>query len=90
MDNMMNKQDLIRKIQELSFYAVELNLFLDTHPDNVQALQDYDYVLQTLEQLKKVYSQNFGSLLNFGCASVNNNNFWTWVAPEEKWPWENK
>lgn len=90
MNNMMSKEDLLRKIQELGFYAVELNLFLDTHPDNAQALQDYQYVLQTYDQLQQVYTDNFGSLLNFGEAKVNNNSFWTWVTPNDKWPWENK
>lgn len=89
MENMLSKQDLIKKIQELSFCAVELNLFLDTHPTNTQALQDYSYVLKELQQLKQIYNQNYGPLMNFGEAYVSGN-FWQWVAEDEKWPWENQ
>jgi len=71
------------------FYAVELNLFLDTHPDNMQALRDYQYILQNLEQYKNLYTQRFGSLQNFGNATVTGN-YWSWVSEEDKWPWENK
>lgn len=89
MENMLSKQDLIKKIQELSFCAVELNLFLDTHPTNTQALQDYSYVLKELQQLKQIYNKNYGPLMNFGEAYVSGN-FWQWVAEDEKWPWENQ
>ncbi len=88
MNKMLDKQELERKIQELTFSAVELNLFLDTHPNDAQALQDYQYVINTLQQLKDLYNQNYGPLLNFGYASVNDN-YWNWVSEEEKWPWEN-
>ena len=30
----MNEQDLLNKIRELQFFAVELNLYLDNFPDN--------------------------------------------------------
>ena len=84
---MLSKKDLIRKIQELSFCAVDLNLFLDTHPNNAQALKDYSYVLNSLRQLRELYNQKFGPLLNFGKSYVSGN-YWNWVAEDEKWPWE--
>lgn len=87
MDNIMNKQDLVRKIQELEFCAVDLNLFLDTHPTDTQALQNYNYIIKSLEQLKQLYSQQFGPFSNFGTA-YNYGNAWDWVADNEKWPWE--
>ncbi|HEY8365290.1 MAG TPA: spore coat protein CotJB [Haloplasmataceae bacterium] len=88
MDKILSKQELMTKIQELGFSAVELNLFLDTHPDDVQALQDYSYILSELQQLKQIYNQNYGPLANFGQAYVRRN-YWDWVAEDEKWPWEN-
>jgi spore coat protein JB len=89
MDSKMTKDDLLRTIQELSFYAVELNLFLDTHPNNTQALQDYNYILQQLEQFKQLYAQKYGSLKNFGEAKVSGN-YWSWASDNEPWPWENR
>jgi len=87
MDNMLSKHDLMQKIQELSFCAVELNLFLDTHPNNTQALRDYSYVLSELQKLKLLYSQKYGPLLGFGESYVGSD-YWQWVAEDEKWPWE--
>lgn len=87
MDNTLSRKELLRRIQALSFYAVDLNLFLDTHPTDAQALRDYNYVLQQLEQLKRLYSQQYGSLLNFGEATVTGNS-WSWVTGDEPWPWE--
>lgn len=87
MDNMLSKKDLIRKIQELSFCAVDLNLFLDTHPNNAQALKDYGYVLNSVKQLRELYNQKYGPFLNFAESYVSGN-YWNWVAEDEKWPWE--
>lgn len=86
MDNMLSRHDLMRKIQEFGFAAVELNLFLDTHPNNTQALQDYRYVLNELEKLRQVYSEKYGPLTVFSDPDLRN---WRWVAEDEKWPWEN-
>lgn len=81
------RAELMRQIQMLDFYAVELNLFLDTHPDDQQALQDYQYILQQSKQLRTVYENRFGPLNNFHSAVVNSN-LWNWI--DEPWPWENK
>jgi spore coat protein JB len=83
----LSRRDMLRQIQMLDFYAVELNLFLDTHPTDQQALQDYRYILQQTSQLRDVYTQRFGSLLNFQEATINENR-WNWI--DNPWPWENK
>ncbi|ERJ12490.1 spore coat protein CotJB [Haloplasma contractile] len=85
-NNMLSKEDLMKRITELSFYAVDLNLFLDNHPDSQQALQDYRIISQNLRQLEDIYAKNYGPLYNFGASGQFNN--WTWI--EEPWPWENK
>jgi len=86
MDN-ISRLELLRQIQMLDFYAVELNLFLDTHPNDQQALQDYSYIIQQSEQLRNVYTERFGPLLNFHKANINENR-WNWI--DNPWPWENK
>ena len=37
----MNQKQLLRQIQAVSLMAVDLHLFLDTHPNDTQALKDY-------------------------------------------------
>ncbi|MDF2698833.1 MAG: CotJB protein [Haloplasmataceae bacterium] len=87
-DTTINRQELLLKIQELDFFAVELNLFLDTHPTDVQALNDFKYIIETVGQYKKLYENTYGPLLNFGDACVTGNT-WSWIAVDYKWPWEN-
>lgn len=81
----MTCSEMMNRIRELEFAAVDLNLYLDTHPANQQALMDYNTVTQQLKELKKVYEAKYGPLTNFGYAPSQYP--WRWVS--EPWPWEN-
>lgn len=72
------------QIMAEEFTAVELNLFLDTHPDDRKALNDYNQTAARLAQLKVQYEQRYGPLTNFG--ESPSENAWRWV--DEPWPWE--
>ena len=75
---------LLREIQELEFTAIELNLFLDTHPEEQQALRDYIQVAQRLDRAVAQYERAYGPLFNFGFSPSEYP--WRWI--EEPWPWE--
>lgn len=78
------QKKMLLKIQELSFTLVDLNLFLDTHPDCQQALIDYNNLTQEILKLKHTYQMKYGPLTNFGhCPSKYP---WQWV--KGPWPWE--
>ena len=81
----MNEQDLLNKIRELQFFAVELNLYLDNFPNNKKATEDYEKVSKQLDVLLASYESNFGPLRNFGSAYIENPELWT----SNPWPWEN-
>jgi spore coat protein JB len=76
---------MLKRIQEMEFVAVELNLYLDTHPCDADALNDYNCAVRALQKLKLSYSQEFGPLANFGL-DQNNGESWRWI--ECPWPWE--
>ncbi|MGB9779711.1 spore coat protein CotJB [Caldanaerobacter sp.] len=79
-----NKIELLKKIMELEFVCIDLNLYLDTHPEDQKALNDYNYYSGQLSLLKQQYAQYYGPLMPFGhCQSQYP---WKWV--EEPWPWE--
>ncbi|KGN03119.1 polypeptide composition of the spore coat protein CotJB [Clostridium novyi A str. 4570] len=82
--NTLSREDLMRKIQELEFATVDLNLFLDTHPDNADALKAFNEISRNANKLKKIYEVNFGPLTNFGYDQSSSP--WAWV--DEPWPWE--
>ena len=48
----MNKNELLRNIQAISLVAVDLRLFLDTHPGNQKALADYKNATAQYQSLK--------------------------------------
>ena len=37
----MTEQELLNRISEIQFVCIELNLYIDTHPDDEAALSDY-------------------------------------------------
>lgn len=80
----MERCELMRKIQEVEFAAIDLNLYLDNHPDCYEALCDYNRYVQELAQYRYMYEMNYGPLLNFGFAPSQYP--FKWV--EEPWPWE--
>jgi len=79
-------EDLLKRIQELEFAAVDLNLYLDNHPENQQALIDYNKITEELKKLKKMYEAQYGPLTNYGYAPSQYP--WAWV--NDPWPWEVK
>lgn len=76
--------NLLLKIQELEFAAVELNLYLDNHPECKNALVDYNAVTRELMKLKKIYDTEYNPLANFG----NSESKFPWAWVNEPWPWE--
>lgn len=78
----MDKENLLRKIQALSFAKVETELYLDTHPEVRQALEYYRNILAELDEAMTEYQNKYGPL--FAEAAVGDR--WTWV--EGKWPWQ--
>ena len=79
----MNKEKLMREIQEVGFALVDLNLFLDSHPDNKLALDFFEDMQIKYAQLQADYEIEFGPLTAF---DTNTEQGWTWV--QSPWPWE--
>ena len=79
----VNNTSLIEKIRALSFVKVELELYLDTHPNCVAALDYYNKTLAELASLVDLYENTVGPL---SAAGVRSENSWTWVT--EPWPWQ--
>ena len=56
----MSKNELMKKIQALSFALLETNLFLDTHVNNKEALDYYYDIKDKLGRLTEEYEENYG------------------------------
>lgn len=81
----MNQNELMQYISELEFALTDLNLYLDTHPDNAEALEMFTKLAATLKSLKADYAKRFAPI----CATDAKNEVpFSWVSPEYKWPWQ--
>lgn len=80
---MNEQQQLMRDVQIVSFLLKDAELFLDTHPDNAQALSFFDYYNQLLAALTADYESKFGPLTVHG---TNAGGGWNWI--DNPWPWE--
>lgn len=78
----MNKCELMRRIQELNFAMNEAELFLDTHPENRQALDYQRMVMEKLDLAMEEYQNRFGPIVKEAVKGDR----WTWV--DGPWPWQ--
>ncbi|GGG54787.1 spore coat protein CotJB [Paenibacillus radicis (ex Gao et al. 2016)] len=75
---------LLHELQAIDFVLVELNLYLDTHPNDVNAIQQYNHCAQVRQQIAHHYEARYGPLKNFG-QSYSGTPF-QWV--DTPWPWQ--
>lgn len=74
---------LMQRINEASFAMDDVVLYLDTHPDDRDALNYYHYVVGMRKEAMDAYESQFGPLMP---DAVTSDCKWTWMT--EKWPWE--
>ena len=60
------QRELLRQLQEIDFVLVELNLYLDTHPGDLEALQQYNWYANERDKIALTYEEQYGPLRNFG------------------------
>ena len=80
----MNREQLFEWINMISFAVVETALFLDTHPEDMEALKFYNQVIEMRRAAVREYSAHFAPLtLDYATGSKGK---WDWVM--SPWPWE--
>lgn len=79
----MTEQELLLQISQIQFVCVELNLYLDTHPEDEAAQKDFLSYARMLHELIETYEQQYGPLHNFGHSDTETG---SWVYSE--WPWD--
>lgn len=79
----MNREELLKSLMELDFMAVDLALFLDTHPENEEAVRKYDNIIKTADTVRAKYESEYGPLCSFRSYA---NGKWDWI--DNPWPWK--
>lgn len=82
----MKREAMMDKIRRYQFVAIDLNLYLDNFPNNINAMEDYKVISSKLSALMAEYEQEYGPLRSFGDAFCENPEAWV-TCP---WPWELK
>jgi spore coat protein JB len=82
---MSERNGLLKQIQECDFVLYETALFLDTHPDNRQALTNYRKHQLKSRELKEKFTKKFGMLEH---DDYDGGMSWSWV--NSPWPWESE
>ena len=75
---------MLKKIQALSFAMVELELYLDAHPDCNAALEHYEKLTKEYNELCAIYENTVAPISHEGAIGET----WTWV--KNPWPWQNE
>ena len=84
-NNVPCRQDLLHWISVVSFAVYDTQLFLDTHPDNTEALAYFREYSTLRNQALAEYAKYYGPL-TIDTANINCRDKWTWI--NEPWPWE--
>ncbi|WP_018131725.1 spore coat protein CotJB [Effusibacillus pohliae] len=75
---------LLEQLQAIDFVLVELNLYLDTHPNDAQAIRQYNQHVQERWKLAQEFECHYGPLTHFGHSYSDA----PWQWSEGPWPWE--
>ena len=79
----LSQGELKKEIDELSFAMDDTRLFLDTHPNNPDALMYYKRLAEMRKQTVSEYIKMYGPLSSYDAFPQND---WVWV--DKPWPWE--
>ncbi|WLR44254.1 spore coat protein CotJB [Bacillus carboniphilus] len=74
----------LEEIQAIDFVLVDLTLYLDTHPKDLQAVEQFNQYANYSKQLKQQFETLYGPLQQYGNSYSDRNWFWG-TAP---WPWQ--
>lgn len=73
----MDREALLRHLTILDFMALDLHLYLNTHPEDSEALEMYNDCVTRSAQVRQQFEENFGPLTAFRSVA------------QEDWPWNN-
>lgn len=76
--------NLLHELQTIDFVLVELNLYLDTHPHDAAALQQFNQFAEARKKVAQLYEANYGPLMHFGHSTSPG----AWKWNDTPWPWQ--
>ena len=83
MNQQMSQKQLLQWINMVSFAVNDITLYLDTHPDDEEALNYIKHYKELRKQGLRAYADQYGPL-TIDSAKVGDH--WDWAT--QPWPWE--
>lgn len=77
-----DREAFLYNVMEYSFAINDLNLYLDTHPNDKEALSYLEYLINEEDKYKKEYLNKYGPL----DICDTEGNTYNWI--ENPWPWD--
>ena len=81
----MEQEMMLQKLMDLDFIAVDLGLYLNTHPYDTEAITAYNQIIEAAETLRMKYETAYGPLCSFRSYAADADQ-WQWK--NNPWPWE--
>jgi spore coat protein JB len=78
----MSRDEMLRQISALDFYAIDMHLYLNTHPEDADAISKYNAVVTEAAAMRKEYEGMHGPLM----ANTPSKVPWQWI--DNPWPWQ--
>ena len=82
MDN-SSRREMLKKVQAADFYALDLQLYLNTHPDCARALKLYTEAVKEAKMLREKFESQYGPLT---ATATPYKLPWQWA--KDPWTWE--
>lgn len=82
---MSERSRLLANVRMLGFAATDAALFLDTHPDDPQALAYFRKQQSALSSARSAFERKFGPLMQ---ETQTDERVWNWI--DGPWPWEGR
>ena len=79
----MNRKQMLEWVQALCFVVVDMQLYLDTHPCDEDALAYYKVSVENYKNAKMKYEEHFGPLTADNSLECDR---WAWA--DAPLPWE--
>lgn len=74
----------LHDLQAVDFVLIELTLYLDTHPDDMASIHQYNQFAQKRLVLCQQFESAFGPLKAYGQSFTR----FPWQWNETPWPWQ--
>jgi spore coat protein JB len=74
----------MEELQAVDFVLVELTLYLDTHPQDQNAVHQFNQYAQQRKKIKKAIESKYGPLQQYG----NSYSGMPWNWSSGPWPWQ--